>query len=80
MSHGPHKAAEPCGSYVGNVCTGFGAAATCMICGWDRLDHPETKERARRLFADALTAQRESASSSEAEPSSDGSYGPEAAK
>ena len=39
MSFGPSKAPEPCSSYTGNVCTGFGAAAVCMTCGWERHEH-----------------------------------------
>ena len=50
MSFPKHRAAEPCAHYVGNVCSGFGAVCVCMLCGWDRLDHDEVKERARRAF------------------------------
>lgn len=54
MSFGPSKAPEPCGHYFGNVCTGFGGSATCMFCGWDRSEHPEEKERVRKLFEEVM--------------------------
>lgn len=35
----PYKADEPCESYFGNVCSGFGGSLTCYGCGWDMYDH-----------------------------------------
>lgn len=38
------KADEPCESYFGNVCTGFGNDdQTCLGCGWERYDHPSER-------------------------------------
>lgn len=40
----------PCGSYFGNLCTGFGARALCELCGWDRHEHSEQKRRIAEIF------------------------------
>lgn len=42
MSFGPikRKADEPCNSYFGNLCSGFGGTMVCMFCGWGKFDHP----------------------------------------
>lgn len=38
-----YKATEPCESYFGNVCTGFGGTTECRLCGWDMFDHHKGK-------------------------------------
>lgn len=38
----PHRKNEqPCDSYFGNVCTGFGGTTNCEFCGWDMNAHEE---------------------------------------
>ncbi len=45
--HGPRDD-EPCDSYSGNLCTGFGNDdTTCFKCGWDRFQHDS---KMRELF------------------------------
>lgn len=47
---------QPCESYFGNVCSGFGGSLICDFCGWERHEHPKDKARiaeiANRLFGD----------------------------
>lgn len=33
------RKSEPCDSYVGNLCGGFGDPCICYICGWERYKH-----------------------------------------
>ena len=49
-----HRAEEPCDSYFGNLCSGFGGTLTCLTCGWDQQDHPREQEKIRLIFADLL--------------------------
>lgn len=39
-----YKRDEPCDSYFGNVCSGFGGSLICDFCGWDMFDHPDMEE------------------------------------
>jgi hypothetical protein len=65
---GPIQADEPCGHYFGNVCTGFGGSATCMLCGWDRHDHPEEKRRIEELLRPYLSGDQQPAESAPVGP------------
>ena len=44
---------EPCETFFGNTCSGFGGSTHCLICGWDKWDHSPYKERAEK-FANTL--------------------------
>lgn len=48
------RSEEPCSSYFGNLCTGFGGTTTCLMCGWDQHDHPEEQAEIARIFDDLL--------------------------
>lgn len=46
------KMDEPCAVYFGNVCTGFGDDdQTCLMCGWQRGEHPEESQQMLDLLA-----------------------------
>jgi dCMP deaminase len=36
---GRYRKPEPCKSYRGNLCSGFGGETICDFCGWDRFEH-----------------------------------------
>lgn len=71
MSFGPYKAAEPCDSYLGNVCSGFGGSLTCIVCGWQLPEHPCEIERVKALWAGLM-----SDDSCAAEPPASSGIGP----
>ena len=45
---------QPCQSYSGNLCGGFGGSLKCWNCGWDKYEHmsPQTRKALEKWIED----------------------------